>query len=110
MEHKEKYTAEKFTTITGQEKEAFVNQYIVSINLSPKGSTYTIVNNDLKYEAASEMNGSEFKLWMYLVGIADTDYEYAWAFSTADVCKKMGMAENTCRAAFQGLVEKSYIA
>jgi hypothetical protein len=68
--------------------------------------TYFLSYNDTMRQAARELSGNEFKLYIYFLSNKDG---YESFFSPKDVKQQFGMCEDTARSCFHKLIEKGYI-
>lgn len=71
-----------------------------------KDNIYTPINLSALREAMPDLNGNEFKMWVYLGKNKDG---YTFALSKVDCIRWCGFSESTYGNAFKGLVAKGYL-
>ena len=70
------------------------------------GKPFMIVDIETMIKAAKNLNGNEFKLYMYLSKNAD---DYVYNLSQIDVEMNIGLAKSTYYRAIDALIEKGYL-
>ena len=89
------------------EFKSFPNQQRLKINKPQyKSGAYTVIGIESNTEALRKLSGSAYKVFMYLCSNSD---KYEFWLSTALVCEKTGLSQNTCRKAIKELKENGYL-
>ena len=86
------------------------NQRIITVKKTvpaDKNHPYTLCVKEVLLEAAKELKGNDFKLFMYFYTNRDN---YSSAFSPQDVADNWGMSADTARSCFNNLIDKGFIS
>ena len=85
----------------------YPNQRVIVIHRAKKNERNFIqLDKDVCAMALSQLNYSEFKLWIYLCGNMDN---YHLAFSPADIGAKTSLSRSSYYNAFSSLLDKGYL-
>ena len=84
------------------------NQKVIRVNKTKvnKGKTYTIIDNEVLFNAMQELTFNEFKLFMY---IASNQDGYEFALSTKHVAEVTGGDQRELQKKVNSLIEKGYL-
>lgn len=86
------------------------NQRIITVKKNvpaDKDHPYTLCVKEVVLEAAKELKGNDFKLFMYFYTNRNN---YMSAFSPQDVADNWGMSADTARNCFNNLIDKGFIS
>lgn len=84
----------------------YQNQKVIHINKIPCKVDFLQIQNDLWMEAARELSGAAFKLYMYLASNSDG---FDLALSRVDVTESVGIGYSAYDKAVAQLLEKGYL-
>ena len=85
------------------------NQRIITIKktvVGDKEHPYTLCVKEILVEAAKELKGNDFKLFMYFYSNKE---DWTLGFSPQDVADNWGMSADTARSCFNNLIDKGFI-
>lgn len=86
----------------------FANQRTVQVNRSTlnKRNPFLLVNTDTIFEAARELDGTSFKVYLYLLSNKDG---YIFDFSPQHIANVLGISRDSARLAFEKLERKNFL-
>ena len=84
------------------------NHKVIRVNKTKvnKGKTYTIIDNDVLFNAMQELKLNELKLFLY---IASNQNGYEFALSTKHVAEVTGANQRELQNSVNSLIEKGYL-
>ena len=86
----------------------YPNQKVVTTHKaeSNKENIYGILNIEALHQASKVMNDKEFRLYVYMSCQQDG---YTYGLSPKAIKERIGLSEDRCRAAVNGLIDKGYL-